>query len=91
MARKVSKTKKMTVTKKITFDELHQMVSKIDYINERSYPIAFTVDGVKYRTGIGSFNTDDLDIYYEKYGDKVKKDLNLLFSQEEKNEKLKEN
>jgi hypothetical protein len=74
MARKVSKTKKMTVTKKITFDELHRMTSKIDYINERSYPIVFTVDGVKYRTGIGSFNTDDIDIYYENYGDTLTED-----------------
>jgi hypothetical protein len=74
MARKVSKTKKLTVTKKITFDELHRMVSKIDYINKSSYPIAFTVDGVKYRTGIGSFNTDDSDIYYENYGDTLTED-----------------
>lgn len=49
--------------KKINFKELHRLVSKIDYINEFSYPVAFTVDGVKYRAGIGAFNTDDSDVY----------------------------
>ena len=39
------------------------MVSNIDYIYETSYPVSFTVDGVKYRAGIGAFNTDDSDVY----------------------------
>lgn len=49
--------------KKINFKELHRLVSNIDYVNEASYPVAFTVDGVKYRAGIGAFNADDSDIY----------------------------
>jgi hypothetical protein len=46
--------------KTITFDDLHQLVSEVDYINEESYPIAFTVDGKKYRVGIGPYSIDDL-------------------------------
>jgi hypothetical protein len=48
---------------KIKFNDLHRLVSEIDYVNEMSYPVAFAVDGVKYRAGIGAFNTDDCDIY----------------------------
>jgi hypothetical protein len=51
------------MSKKIDFKELHRLVSNIDYINETSYPVSFTVDGVKYRAGIGAFNTDDSDVY----------------------------
>lgn len=47
--------------KKITFDELHRLVSEIDYINEKSYPVSFKVDGIMYRAGIGYFNDDDSD------------------------------
>lgn len=47
--------------KTITFNELHRLVSEVDYINEESYPIAFTVDGNKYRVGIGPYVLDDLN------------------------------
>lgn len=46
--------------KLITFDELHRLVSEVDYINDESYPISFTVDGVEYRAGIGPYCMDDL-------------------------------
>jgi hypothetical protein len=44
----------------ITFKELHRLVSEIDYINDESYPVSFTVDGIKYRAGIGPYCLDDL-------------------------------
>lgn len=46
-------------TEEITFDELHRLVSEVDYINDESYPIVFSVDGVKYRAGIGPYCLDD--------------------------------
>lgn len=63
------------MTKAITFDELHQLVSNIDFIYGSSYPVAFTVDGVKYRAGIGVFNTDgsdekeDFSYFFYEYDD----------------------
>ena len=49
------------MARKITFNELHKMVSKIDYINKKSYPVVFSVkngkDTEKYECGItGSFD-----------------------------------
>ena len=58
---------------KITFDDLHRLVSEVDYINEESYPIAFTVDGNKYRVGIGSYVLDDLDNTAEDCDEDAKK------------------
>lgn len=56
-------------TETISFDKLHELVSEVDYINEESYPIAFTVDGVKYRVGIGDFVTDDIEESEEDFTD----------------------
>ena len=43
--------------KKITFNKLCDLVSKVDYINPFSYPIHFDIDDVEYCVGIGSFDT----------------------------------
>ena len=67
-----------TTTIPITFDELHRLVSEVDYINDESYPIEFSVDGVKYRAGIGPHCLDDFQNvvedsdnkeYYEQFTD----------------------
>lgn len=42
--------------KKITFDELCQLVSEVDYLCPNTFPISFDVDGVEYCVGIGSFD-----------------------------------
>jgi hypothetical protein len=44
-------------------------VSEVDYINEESYPIAFSVDGIKYRVGIGDFVTDGIEESEEDFTD----------------------
>lgn len=46
--------------RKISFKELNDMVSRVDYIDRTSYPFRFYVDGVEYEVGIG-----DLDVYCE--------------------------
>jgi hypothetical protein len=50
----------MKVNEKITFETLHQLVSEVDAYNNETYPISFTVDGVKYRAGIGDYNLETL-------------------------------
>lgn len=53
--------------KKITFNELCDLVSNVDYINPKSYPIIFDVDNVEYYVGIGDFVNDtgkDTDINF---------------------------
>lgn len=53
--------------KKITFNELCDLVSKVDYINSKSYPIIFDIDGVEYYVGIGDFVNDtgkDTDVNF---------------------------
>ena len=43
--------------KKITFNELCDLVSKVDYINSNSYPINFVANGDEFCVGIGMFDT----------------------------------
>ena len=42
--------------KKISFNKLCKLVSEVDYINPKSYPIQFEVNDVEYCVGIGSFD-----------------------------------
>lgn len=46
--------------RKISFKELNDKVSLVDYIDRTSYPFRFYVDGVEYEVGLG-----DLDVYCE--------------------------
>lgn len=72
------KNYEQATTVPITFDDLHRLVSEVDYINDESYPIEFLVDGVKYRAGIGPYCLDDFQNvvgdsdnkeYYEQFTD----------------------
>lgn len=47
--------------KKISFKTLHNLVSKVDYINPESYPITFTADDRRYEIGIGEWWGEDAD------------------------------
>lgn len=44
--------------RKISFNDLTDLVSKIDADTESSFPIFFNVDGHNYRAGMGIFNKD---------------------------------
>ena len=49
-------------TKRITFQELHDMVAHIDYLIINSYPVIFTVNGKRFACGI----TGTPGKYYEQ-------------------------
>ena len=45
--------------KKITFNELVNLLCEIDYIDEETYPLVFKVNGEEYQAGIGAdFNIE---------------------------------
>jgi hypothetical protein len=41
--------------KKITFNELVDLLCEIDYIDRESYPVVFSVNGEAYQAGIGDY------------------------------------
>lgn len=51
----VTEIKITTIMKKITFDELIDLLYEIDYIDRESYPIVFSVNGKAYQAGIGNY------------------------------------
>ena len=57
--------------RKISFKELNDKVSLVDYIDRTSYPFRFYVDGVEYEVGIGDLDVDcedaDLIMKIEEY------------------------
>lgn len=47
--------------RKISFKELNDMVSRVDYIDRTSYPFRFYVDGVEYEVGLGDLDVENED------------------------------
>lgn len=50
--------------RKISFKELNDKVSLVDYIDRTSYPFRFYVDRVEYEVGIGDLDVDCEDADY---------------------------